>query len=106
MGYILNEVINVVMIWSLKLLIIALPERKITPQKLLLAAMLWGAKILVFASWYWRFDAGGPHQQDLMPGHNDEAFLFPQMTMTSAARTAAGEQDWSPNFIDYLFLAI
>jgi hypothetical protein len=27
------------------------------------------------------------------------------MTMTPAAKAAAGEQDWSPNFIDYLFLA-
>ena len=106
MGYILNGVITVAMIWSLMLLIIALPERKITPQQLLLAAvMLWVSKILVFASWYWRLDAGGPHQRDLVPGHNDGAFLFPQMTMTSAAKTAAGEQDWSPNFIDYLFLA-
>jgi hypothetical protein len=106
MGYILNGVITVAMIWSLLLLIIALPDRKITPQQLLLAAaMLWLSKILVFASWYWRLDAGGPHQRDLTPGHNDGAFLFPQMTMTSAAKIAAGEQDWSPNFIDYLFLA-
>ena len=72
---------------------------------MLASAMIWMSKILVFASWYWRLDAGGPHQRDLMPGHNGGAFLFPQMTMTSAAKTAAGEQDWSPNFIDYLFLA-
>jgi hypothetical protein len=51
MGYILNGVITVAMIWSLMLLIIALPERKITPQQLLLAAtMLWVSKILIFAS--------------------------------------------------------
>lgn len=106
MGYILNGVVTVAMIWSLTLLIVALPDPKITSQQLLLAAaMLWLSKILVFASWYWRLDAGGPHQRDLVPGHNDGAFLFPQMTMTSAAKAAAGEQDWSPNFIDYLFLA-
>ena len=105
-GYILNGVITIAVIWSLMLLITALPDRKITSQQLLLAAaMLWVSKILVFASWYWRLDAGGPHQRDLVPGHDDGAFLFPQMTMTSAAKTAAGEQDWSPNFIDYLFLA-
>lgn len=106
LGYILNSVITFTLIWSLALLIIALPERKITPQQLLLAAaMLWVSKILVFASWYWRLDAGGPHQRDLIPGHNDGAFLFPQMTMTPSAKIAAGEQNWSPNFIDYLFLA-
>ena len=27
------------------------------------------------------------------------------MTMTPSAKIAAGEQNWSPNFIDYLFLA-
>ena len=105
-GYILNGVITVAMIWSLTLLIIALPDREITSQQLLLAAaMLWVSKILVFASWYWRLDAGGPHQRDLVPGHDSGAFLFPQMTMSSGAKAAAGERDWSPNFIDYLFLA-
>jgi hypothetical protein len=106
MGYILNSVVTFTLIWSLTLLIIALPARTITPRQLALAAsMLWVSKILVFAAWYWRLDAGGPHERDLTPGHNDGAFLFPQMTMTPAAKTAAGEQDWSPNFIDYLFLA-
>lgn len=105
-GYILNSVVTVVMIWSLALLIIALPEKNIPAHQLLLAAsLLWISKILVFASWYWRLDAGGPHKRDLFPGHNDGAFLFPQMTMSPAAKTAAGENDWSPNFIDYLFLA-
>jgi len=63
------------------------------------------ANILVFASWYWRLDAGGPHKRDQTHGHSDGAFLFPQMTMDPAAKIAAGEQDWSPSFIDYLFLA-
>jgi hypothetical protein len=105
-GYILNGLVTVAVIWSLTLLILALPNANLTSQQLLLAAaMLWVAKILVFASWYWRLDAGGPHQRDLMSGHDDGAFLFPQMTMTPAAKAAANEQDWSPNFIDYLFLA-
>jgi hypothetical protein len=105
-GYVLNSVVTVVMIWSLVLLIIALPEKNIRAEQLLLAAaLLWVSKILVCASWYWRLDAGGPHQRDLVPGHNDGAFLFPQMTMSPAAKSAAGENDWSPNFIDYLFLA-
>jgi len=106
MGYILNGVVTFTLIWSLTLLIIALPARTITPRQLALAAaMLWVSKILVFAAWYWRLDAGGPHERDLTPGHSDGAFLFPQMTMSPDAKTAAGEQDWSPNFIDYLFLA-
>jgi hypothetical protein len=61
--------------------------------------------ILVFALWYWRLDAGGPLRRDSRVGHPDGAFLFPQMTMFPEAKIAAGQQTWSPNFLDYLFLA-
>jgi hypothetical protein len=60
---------------------------------------------LVFALWYWRLDAGGPYQRDKRPGHSEGAFLFPQMTMSKEALREAGQPDWSPNFIDYLFVA-
>jgi hypothetical protein len=106
LGYVLNGVVTVAMICSLAMLIRALPARLETPQQLLRsAAALWVTNILVFASWYWRLDAGGPHQRDLTPSHTDGAFLFPQMTMEPSAKVAAGEHQWSPNFIDYLFLA-
>ncbi len=106
LGYILNSVITVAMILSLALLIRTLPTHQATSQQLLRsAAALWGANILVFASWYWRLDAGGPHQRELTPVHDDGAFLFPQMGMHPEAKAAAGEHTWSPNFIDYLFLA-
>jgi len=38
-------------------------------------------------------------------GHPAGAFLFPQMLLSPQALRAAGQQDWSPNFGDYLFLA-
>ena len=60
--------------------------------------------VLVFALWYWNLDGGGPHQRDLR-GHTDGAFLFPQMAMAPDAREQVGEEDWSPGFVDYLFLA-
>ena len=69
------------------------------------AAALWLSNILVFASWYWRLDAGGPHERSRTLGHTDGAFLFPQMTMDPSAKIAAGEHNWEPNFVDYLFLA-
>jgi hypothetical protein len=72
---------------------------------LLSASVLWLTNVLVFALWYWNLDAGGPHQRDLRNRHEDGAFLFPQMTMSSQAKEKAGEQDWDPNFVDYLFLA-
>ena len=106
LGYVLNGIVTAALIWSLALLIKTLPAHKITsPQLLPSAATLWVANILVFASWYWRLDAGGPHERDLTPGHDDGAFLFPQMTMHPEAKLAAGEHEWSPNFVDYLFLA-
>jgi hypothetical protein len=55
--------------------------------------------VLVFASWYWRLDAGGPHKRDRLEAHVEGSFLFPQMTMKPAMK------NWRPGFVDYLFLA-
>lgn len=105
LGYIVNGVITLALISSLVLLVRALPTRQETPSELLLsAASLWITNILVFALWYWRLDAGGPNHRDLRPGHPDGAFLFPQM-MSDEAKAATNTSLWSPNFVDYLFLA-
>ena len=106
LGYILTGTLTVATIWSLGLLVAALPAHKEPPIRLLIsAAALWISNILIFASWYWRLDGGGPNARELQPGHVDGAFLFPQMTMSPEARKVAGEQNWSPGFVDYLFLA-
>jgi hypothetical protein len=105
-GFSVSAVLTVGLILSLILLIHALPAHKESPESLLLsAASLWITNILVFALWYWRLDAGGPHQRDKRPGHSEGAFLFPQMTMGADALRDAGQENWSPNFVDYLFLA-
>jgi uncharacterized membrane protein len=105
-GFSVDGVLTLGLIVSVILLIGALPAHKESPEELLLsAASLWITNILVFALWYWRLDAGGPHQRDKRAGHCDGAFLFPQMTMNEQALKEAGEEDWSPNFVDYLFLA-
>ena len=107
LGFAVDGVLTVGLIVSVTLLVDALPAGKEAPQQLLLsAASLWITNILVFALWYWRLDAGGPYQRDKEPGHSNGAFLFPQMTMSKEALREGGQQDWSPNFIDYLFLAI
>jgi len=106
LGFIVSGVVTVGMIASLVLLIAALPSHKESPSDLLVSASaLWCTNVLVFALWYWRLDAGGPHGRDRRPGHNDGAFLFPQMTMPPEIKEVAGEVYWSPNFVDYLFLA-
>jgi hypothetical protein len=105
-GFAVDGVLTLALVMSVVLLVGALPTHKETPEELLLsAASLWITNILVFALWYWRLDAGGPHQRDKRAGHPDGAFLFPQMTLSEEALTEGGQQDWSPNFIDYLFLA-
>jgi hypothetical protein len=89
------------MIWSLTLLILRLPAHSDSPQALLRAAVtLWAANVLVFASWYWRLDGGGPNQRDLRDTHSEGAFLFPQMMVPGKH-----SKSWRPGFVDYLFLA-
>ena len=75
------------------------------PRLLQSAAVLWFANVIVGAAWYWRLDAGGPHGRESREGHTAGAFLFPQMTMLPEAKAASGQAKWSPNFLDYLFLA-
>ena len=99
-GYVLLGVITGWMLLSVALLIIGMAMHTESPKSLLRSAgLLWVSNVLVFASWYWRLDAGGLNARDRRDKHEDGAFLFPQMTMD-------GEHDtWSPGFVDYLFLA-
>lgn len=100
------SVITLAEISSLALLLMRLPQHKDPPIELLKsAAALWVSNILVFASWYWRLDGGGPNERDKRGVHTDGAFLFPQMSMDPALKHQTGEECWSPGFIDYLFLA-
>jgi uncharacterized membrane protein len=106
LGFAVEGLLTAGLIVSVIRLVGALPTHMETPLQLLVsAASLWITNILVFALWYWRLDAGGPNQRDKRAGYCDGAFLFPQMTMTEEALKEAGQEDWSPNFVDYLFLA-
>ena len=106
LGYILVAIVTADMALSLGLLVAALPTHKESSVDLLRsAAALWITNIIVFASWYWRLDAGGPNARELRGVHTDGAFLFPQMTLDQQAKRAMGEECWNPGFIDYLFLA-
>ena len=106
LGYIVTAIVTADMILSLWLLVAALPSHKQAPSEMLRsAAALWITNILVFASWYWRLDAGGPRARELRGVHTDGAFLFPQMMLDQQAKREMGEDQWSPGFVDYLFLA-
>jgi len=104
LGLSLSAVITLALVWSLSMLIAGLPSKKENPEELLRAAVaLWISNILVFACWYWRLDAGGPHARDLRHFHTDGAFLFPQITLPANSKLL--KVNWRPGFVDYLFLA-
>jgi hypothetical protein len=97
-----NAAITVALIGSLTLLVQGIPSHRDPPGTLLRsAAALWITNLLVFALWYWKLDAGGPLGRDQRRGKPVESsFLFPQMLPG-----VSDESPWSPEFIDYLFLA-
>jgi hypothetical protein len=106
LGLTLMSILTLAMVGSVAFLVGLLPAHKETPTQLLLsAASLWLTNVLVFALWYWRLDAGGPHARDARETHANGAFLFPQMTMLRRLQGETGQQHWSPQFVDYLFLA-
>ncbi len=105
-GYAMTITLTAFMVMSLYLLVKGLPTHKETPRQLLVSAgTLWITNILIFASWYWRIDAGGPNMRDFRPCHTDGDFLFPQMTLDAEKRHELGIKEWTPTFVDYLFLA-
>ncbi len=103
LGFALSTVVTFGLAGSLALLITSLPSKSEAPSALLgSAAALWVTNILVFAIWYWRLDAGGPHAREVRGRHTAGAFFFPQM-MDGAP--IEDPDSWSPRFVDYVFLA-
>lgn len=65
---------------------------------LLNALDIWAINVLSFALWYWNMDSGGPAARGITQRCGGD-FLFPQTTMSQS------EEEWSPGFVDYVFLA-
>jgi uncharacterized membrane protein len=102
LGYAISIVVTIALVAALASLLSILPTNRERAAALLQsAAILWVTNIVVFALWYWRLDAGGPHAREERGDHTAGAFFFPQM-MDGAP---GSEEAWNPNFIDYLFLA-
>src|SRR5262245_33239503 len=103
LGYAISALLTFALAGSFVLLILRLPTKTDSPRESLRSAsLLWVTNILVFAIWYWRLDAGGPHHRDARGKHTAGAFFFPQM-MDGAPIENPGA--WTPRFVDYLFLA-
>ena len=106
LGFLVTSAVTIELIIAVIRLVTALPSHRESPASLLVsAASVWVSNVLVFALWYWRLDAGGPHGRESRDAHVAGAFLFPQMTMLPGAKAAADQETWSPEFVDYLFLA-
>lgn len=69
------------------------------PHLLREAGLIWILNVFVFSLWYWEIDGGGPGKR--RRGHHASAdFVFPQMALDDEE-----SREWSPNFLDYFFLA-
>jgi hypothetical protein len=105
LGYVNSGVLTAFVVFSLVLLVRAMIYKTELPTTMLRSAVaLWFGNVLTFALWYWRLDAGGPNGRDDRLGHECGAFLFPQMTSPDLSHPQGGPP-WSPQFVDYLFLA-
>jgi uncharacterized membrane protein len=102
-GYAISVIVTLALIYSIVRLLMTLPSKTEPPAVLLKSAsVLWVTNLLVFALWYWRLDAGGPHAREKRGEHTEGAFFFPQMM---PGGDVGGNDHWVPNFIDYLFVA-
>ena len=105
-GYAAAAIATAVLGRALFLLVADLEAHRGKPADLLLGALvIWSMNILVFASWYWRLDAGGPHGRAKHEVYCGGAFLFPQLSLPAETKRLIGAEDWRPRFIDYLFVA-
>jgi hypothetical protein len=97
-SFILIGAVTLAEVVSALLLVSILPRGEIAPTALLRdAAIIWGINVLTFALWYWEIDGGGPVMRRLKTYEGTD-FLFPQ-------RASGENEHWSPDFLDYLFVA-
>src|SRR5215475_12853921 len=100
-GIAVSGALTLGLIISLILLIGALPAHKTPPETLLVsAASLWATNILVFALWYWRLDAGGPHQRDKRARQQRRASLAAQGSEHDEVIEATAQPSRSRNVND------
>ena len=109
LGYMILGILAAGLLYSVATLMFALINGHAKAIDLLRSAgVIWATNIVVFATVYWRLDAGGPNARERREAHTSGAFLFPQMTLdasSGADKTMAEEELWRPHFVDYLFVA-
>ena len=79
---------------------------------LLGAAQVWLTDIIVFALAYWELDRGGPVVRTRVPRSQlpPADFRFPQDedhdAIDEVAARSAAKSDWSPAYLDYLYVSV
>ena len=63
------------------------------------AVNIWSTNIIAFALWFWNIDRGGPSTRGLLANQQAD-FLFSNMLPGTTTRS-----DWSPGFVDYIYLS-
>lgn len=105
-AYLTQLTVTYTLVYALVNLVHDLTIKKGAPIDLLRsAALIWAMNVLVFATWYWRLDAGGPTVRRSHTTYREGAFLFPQTTLSKETRELMNIKEWHPQFIDYLFLS-
>ena len=101
LAVVMTAVISLMNLASLVMLVTALLGGSETNGRTLLvdALDIWAINVIAFALWYWSMDHGGPAARGVSCRTMID-FLFPQLGME-------GEEarEWSPGFVDYLFLS-
>jgi hypothetical protein len=69
-------------------------------QLILAGAGVWLTFPIVFGLWFWELDRGGPVARS-SPDHGPPVFLFRHMENPGVTRG-----QWSPTFIDYLYVSL
>jgi hypothetical protein len=99
---------------ALGLLVHTLVAGNAEPGRLLLlgAAQVWVTNMIAFALAFWELDRGGPVARALEPHENlpPADFRFPQDedhdAIAEVAARSSKISDWSPAFVDYLYLSV
>ncbi len=100
LGLAVTGIVTVAVVASTVLLVSsALSKETSAPALLRDAALLWVINVVTFSVWYWETDGGGPAGRS-REGHRSQDFLFPQINLGGGVA-----RGWSPDFLDYLFLA-
>ena len=102
LAVVMIAIVNVANLASLVLLVRTLIYHggQVTGTELIFSSLgIWLTNVIVFSLWYWEIDRGGPDQR-AHEIHSGPDFLFPQMSVPGCSKL-----DWTPSYIDYLYLA-